>query len=83
MSGADKKPEASSKKPSDFGLGRFKNSTIFSDITIEYGGSGAKRTFHGHRVVLCMYSRWFQAALAGGFKVCYHTSKPSGGDKEL
>ncbi|KAF2649986.1 hypothetical protein K491DRAFT_573422, partial [Lophiostoma macrostomum CBS 122681] len=46
---------------------RYKNSKTLSDITIKYGTNG-ERIFYGHKIILCKYSRWFQAAFTGNFK---------------
>jgi len=45
-------------------LGRFFDSTMFSDLTIQFGS----RSKHVHKVVLCSQSRWFKNALEGNFK---------------
>ena len=52
---------------------RYANLETLSDIIVRYGNSG-ELTFHGHRLMLCVKSRWFTAALTGGFmvpKMCY------------
>ncbi|KAH7091934.1 hypothetical protein FB567DRAFT_435301, partial [Paraphoma chrysanthemicola] len=45
------------------------NNPLLSDVTIFQTSNGSTRTYHAHKVVLCMASPWFTKALTGDFKV--------------